>query len=141
MNDSLVQPDCSITSSDTITIDTSSWISGTVLQDGSIMSDTITLTNSNSTGSSYYYNTGAGAGGSLGTITISGGGSGGTTIGSLGTTSFNWKMPEEFVDAFPDYEKIQKMCKAYPALEIAMRNFKTVYDLVKDDYDSPTPKK
>ena len=31
--------------------------------------------------------------------------------------------------------------KKYPALEIALRNFKTVYQLVKDDYDNPTPKK
>jgi hypothetical protein len=126
MNDSSAQPDYSITSTDTITL-------------------------TSSTGSSYYYNTGAGTGGfSSDTITITGGGSGYTiggagvssiTLNDINTSSFNWKMPEEFVDAFPDYGRIQKMCKAYPALEIAMRNFKTVYDLVKDDYDSPTPKK
>jgi len=33
------------------------------------------------------------------------------------------------------------MCKKYPGLEIALRNFRTVYTLVKDDYDNPKVKK
>jgi hypothetical protein len=107
-----------------------------------VLSDTITLTSD--TGSSYYYNTGAGAVGSSGTVSISGS-SGGFTIASgstvtlndINTTSFNWKMPEEFVDAFPDYNRIEKMCKEYPGLAIAFEKFKTVYNLVKDHYDTP----
>jgi hypothetical protein len=50
-------------------------------------------------------------------------------------------MPVEWVGTFPDWDKVEDMCKKYPALEIALRNFKTVYQLVKDDYDNPTPKK
>ena len=50
---------------------------------------------------------------------------------------FNWGDAEEWVDAFPDWQRVQDMCKKYPGLEIALRNFKTVYTLVKDDYDTP----
>jgi hypothetical protein len=50
---------------------------------------------------------------------------------------FNWGDAEEFVDAFPDWQRVQDMCKKYPGLEIALRNFQTVYTLVKDDYDTP----
>ena len=111
-------------------------------------SDTITLTSG--TGSSYYYNTGAGSGGfSSDTITITGGGSG-YTIGAVGSSGviaqnistidpniFTWKLPEEFVDAFPDFDRIQKMCKEYPGLKIAYEKFVTTYKLVKDHYDTP----
>jgi ligand-binding sensor protein len=119
---------------------------GIIAQEISTISDTITLTSG--TGSSYYYNTGAGSGGfSSDTITISNGGSGYTigavgssstvTLNNINTTSFNWKIPEEFVDAFPNYDRIEKMCKEYPGLAIAFEKFKTVYNLVKDHYDTP----
>jgi hypothetical protein len=85
------------------------------------------------------------------TITISGGGTGYTiglgtytistsntvTLDSINTSTFNWKVPEEFVDAFPDYYRIEKMCEEYPGLAIAFEKFKTVYKLVKDHYDTP----
>jgi hypothetical protein len=109
---------------------------GFIAQDvTSILSDTITLTGGTS---NYSYSTGS-------TITISNGGysignlgiSGGGTISSIGATQFNWKSPEEFVDAFPDYDRIEKMCKEYPGLAIAFEKFKTVYNLVKDHYDTP----
>lgn len=84
------------------------------------------------TGSSYYYNTGAGAS----TITISNlGAVSGTISGS--SSEFIWKMPEEFVDTMPDFDRIQKMCEQYPGLKIAFEKFKTTYYLVKDDYDTP----
>ncbi len=51
--------------------------------------------------------------------------------------TFNWGDAEEWVDSFPDWDRVQDMCKKYPGLEIALRNFKTVYTLVKDDYDNP----
>lgn len=51
--------------------------------------------------------------------------------------NFNWGDAEEFVDAFPDWQRVQDMCKKYPGLAVAMRNFQTVYTLVKDDYDHP----
>jgi hypothetical protein len=109
---------------------------GFIAQDvTSILSDTITLTGGVS---NYSYSTGS-------TVTISNGGysignlgiSGGGTISSISATQFNWKSPEEFVDAFPDYDRIEKMCKEYPGLAIAFEKFKTVYNLVKDHYDTP----
>lgn len=54
---------------------------------------------------------------------------------------FNWGDPKEFVDSFPDWQRVQEMCCKYPGLEIALRNFKNVYSLVKDDYDNPTDEK
>jgi len=58
---------------------------------------------------------------------------------NLWNTSFN--LPIDWVDAFPSWDKVQDMCKQYPSLEIALRNFQTIYQLVKDDYDNPAPKK
>jgi hypothetical protein len=87
--------------------------------------------------STNYYYTGAGVAGSAGTITISGGaGASGYTIGSINTSTFDWKT-EEFVDCLPDFDRIQKMCELYPGLKIVYDKFVTTYKLVKDDYDSP----
>jgi hypothetical protein len=114
------------------------------------LSDTLTI--SNSTGSSYYY-TGAGVSGSSSTFTISNGGAvsgsigigtGNVTIGTIsgaGTSAFTWKTPEEFVDAWPEYNRIEDMCKQYPGLRIAFEKFKTTYYLIKDDYDTPEDKR
>ena len=60
---------------------------------------------------------------------------------SIDASHFSWNLPEEWVGTFPEWDRVEDMCKKYPALEIALRNFKTVYQLVKDDYDNPTPKK
>jgi hypothetical protein len=62
-------------------------------------------------------------------------------ITSIDTSAFTFNIPEEWVGTFPAWDRVDNMCKKYPALEIALRNFKTVYQLVKDDYDNPTPKK
>jgi len=115
---------------------------GIVAQEiGSAFSDTITLDtstwNMSSGSSTNYYYTGAGVAGSAGTITISGGaGASGYTIGSINTSTFDWKT-EEFVDCLPDFDRIQKMCELYPGLKIVYDKFVTTYKLVKDDYDSP----
>jgi len=131
MSNSSAQSVYSITSSDTITI-----------------SDTFTLTG----GDTIYTGAGISAFGSGDTITIGNGGAGTYVIGGGITSSstintntinsgagagFNWKTPEEFVDAFPDYDRIQKMCKEYPGLKIAYEKFVTTYKLVKDHYDTP----
>ena len=142
MNNSSAQEDCLTISNDGAVSGSYGFIAQEI---DSVLTDTITLTSG--TGSSYYYNTGAGVGGS-GNITISGS-TGGYTIASgstvtlndINTTSFNWKMPEEFIDAFPDYDRVEKMCKEYPGLAIAFEKFKTVYKLVKDDYDTPKDKR
>ncbi len=66
---------------------------------------------------------------------------GGTySIDSVSITS-SFSLPKEWIDCFPDWHRVEDMCKKYPGLEIAFRNFQTVYELVKDDYDNPTPKK
>ena len=68
--------------------------------------------------------------------------SGNFTIGAAGSSAeYIWKTPIEFVDAFPDFSRIQTMCKEYPGLAIAFEKFKTTYYLVKDEYDNPTSKK
>ena len=84
----------------------------------------------------------------MNTVSVSGSvGAGGVyTISATDTITlnnyeFNWGDSKEFVDSFPVWERVQDMCKKYPGLEIALRNFETVYKLVKDDYDNPTPKK
>jgi hypothetical protein len=45
---------------------------------------------------------------------------------------------DEWRTHFPDFNKIEAMCKEYPALEKAFEKFKTTYEMVKDDYDSKT---
>ena len=65
------------------------------------------------------------------------------TIGtdSAGFNDIHWGQQEEWVNSFPDWLRVEDMCKKYPGLEIALRNFRTVYTLVKDDYDNPKTKK
>ena len=63
------------------------------------------------------------------------------SIDSIDSSSFTFNLPEEWVDSFPAWSRVNDMCKNYPGLEIAFRNFQTVYQLVKDDYDNPVPKK
>jgi nicotinic acid mononucleotide adenylyltransferase len=92
--------------------------------------DTITLTS----GLTYTY----AASPSISTLTTS-------TISTISSIdnigSFNWSGGKDFIDKFPEWDRIKSMCKQYPSLEIALRNFETIYQLVKDDYDNPTPKK
>ena len=63
------------------------------------------------------------------------------TISIDSSSLFTYNMPKEWIDCFPEWRRVEDMCKQYPGLEIAFRNFQTVYQLVKDDYDNPTPKK
>jgi hypothetical protein len=104
------------------------------------------ITINNSTSSNYYY-TGTGIGGASGsTITISSGGtsssSSGFTISGAGT-GYDWSQsfPVDFVNAFPDWDKVQKMCEEYPGLKIAFEKFQTTYKLVVDHYDTPEDKR
>jgi hypothetical protein len=84
-----------------------------------------------------------GAGATTSTISI--GNIGGAFINSIngGATSstYNQRWPKEWVNCFPEWSRIEAMCKQYPGLEIAFRNFKNTYNLVKDDYDNPNTKK
>lgn len=63
------------------------------------------------------------------------------TISSINTSQFTINLPEEWVNCLPDFDRIEKMCKEYPGLAIAFEKFKTVYKLVKDDYDTPKNKR
>lgn len=112
--------------------------------------DTITLTSSTASYdtitidpgySSYQYTTGA-VGSTISSISgayaISGlSTSPVNTISSISISDFKVNLPEEWVNCFPDFDRIEKMCKEYPGLKIAYDQFKTVYALVRDDYDTP----
>ena len=50
---------------------------------------------------------------------------------NMGTIKINRTM---FEDCMPDADRINDMCKEYPALAKAYENFKTVYKLVEQDY-------
>jgi hypothetical protein len=56
-----------------------------------------------------------------------------------GPWSTQWN--QEWQHRFPDWSRVQDMCSKYPGLKIAFDNFKTFYEMCKDDYDNPTPKK
>ena len=110
-------------------------------------SDTITISNSYDYNTTYDYGTITLTSGAVGIGTSMAGGT--YTIGS-GITSINsgydnitingWSN-EEWVNTFPDWHRVDDMCKHYPGLAIALKNFRVIYELVKDDYDNPTPKK
>ncbi len=87
-------------------------------------------------------NGGVGIGSTTGSITLNSGNMSSTFSGNYigDTITFNndWIMPQEWENGFPDWDRIQSMCKTYPGLRIAFEKFKTTYYLVKDDYDNPT---
>jgi len=75
------------------------------------------------------------AGDSISDITISGVNDGTFTIDTNSEDTINigdWNLSGNFGRIDP-YE-VEKMCKEYPALEKVWRNFKAVYDLVKQDW-------
>ena len=104
-----------------------------------LLSDTITITGmaldttSMSTSNNYMFTSSPSISG-LTTVSIPS-----LTINDINSVSFTWG--KDFVDKFPEWDRIKSMCNQYPSLEIALRNFETIYQLVKDDYDNPTPKK
>ena len=111
----------------TITIDTSSnisthtspstvTISGIDYDQGSLITDT---------GSEYINNiTYSTSSSSLNTVTLDD-----THWGD----SIRWDQTE-FVDTMPNLEKIEDMCKEYPALNKAYENFRTIYKMTLQDY-------
>jgi hypothetical protein len=115
---------------DTITLDTSTWANMSAASGGL---SNISIT---SGGSSYSI-------GVAGTYSTSIGGAGATVggitnIGNINSYSnYTINLPEEWVNCFPDFARIEKMCKEYPGLAIAFEKFKTTYKLVKDHYDTP----
>ena len=63
----------------------------------------------------------------------------GTGFSGIGinTSNYTINLPEEWVNCFPDFKRIERMCEEYPGLAIAFEKFKTTYKLVKDHYDTP----
>jgi hypothetical protein len=147
MNNSSVQQDY-------LTISNDGNFSGGIIAKDIISIDTSTMANisaaaggtgnvtiSNTTGTNYYY-TGAGLS-SSGTISIGAIGSGATVTLNGAGTGYDWSQsfPVDFVNAFPDWDKVQKMCEEYPGLKIAFEKFQTTYKLVVDHYDTPEDKR
>ncbi len=83
------------------------------------------------------------------TLTTSGGAGQTYSIGSsyisdtitIDNNQFTFNFPEEWINSFPDWHRVKDMCDKYPGLKIAFDNFRVFYEMVKDDYDNPTPKK
>ena len=121
------------TLSDVITITSSiSDYSTITLSDPISFPTSSTYTISTATGSGGIYNYGAGA--TVGSASIG-------TISSIDTSSFKISFPEEWVNCFPDFKRIEKMCEEYPGLKIAYEKFVTTYKLVADHYDTPEDKR
>ena len=67
--------------------------------------------------------------GATDTITISDG------TYSLDTHAIDWTTNNILGDTRISPEEIEKMCKEYPGLEKVWRNFKSVYDMCKQDFE------
>ena len=128
MSISSVPADYSLTSSDTITFSSST-------------TDTITIGNTTMVSmpsTNYYYTSGSGTFTTGSTVTIGGvGGISSLNSYAVDASTFQVNVPEEFVECLPDFDRVQKMCKEYPGLQIAFEKFKTTYLLVKNHYDTP----
>jgi hypothetical protein len=86
----------------------------------------------------YYYTAGSGTFTTGSTVTIGGvGGISSLNSYAIDASIFQVNVPEEFVECLPDFDRVQKMCKEYPGLQIAFEKFKTTYLLVKNHYDTP----
>ena len=95
--------------------------------------DTITLTG---TGGAGTYTIAPLTTSQIQTITV------GNITGASGTDyTTSWHWGKEWVDHFPEWSRVQDMCVKYPGLKVAFDNFKVFYEMCKDDYDNPIPKK
>jgi hypothetical protein len=47
----------------------------------------------------------------------------------------DWNLSGDFGAISINPYEVEKMCKEYPALDKVWRNFKSVYDMVKQDYE------
>jgi plasmid maintenance system antidote protein VapI len=54
---------------------------------------------------------------------------------TIDTNSADWLSEIHINDTRISPEEIESMCKEYPSLEKVWRNFKSVYDMVKQDYE------
>ena len=54
---------------------------------------------------------------------------------TLDTNAIDWTTNSILGDTRISPEEIERMCKEYPGLEKVWRNFKSVYDMCKQDYE------
>ena len=80
---------------------------------------TINLDNTYGTTTTYW------AGDSITDVTVSG-----IDTDILDTVNIDWIYNNMNIDP----SEVERMCKEYPSLEKVWRNFKSVYDMVKQDY-------
>lgn len=59
-------------------------------------------------------------------------------LSSINISTLN---PVEFEDHMPSVAKVEDMCTEYPALEKAYENFKSVYAMVKQDWQGKQDEK
>ena len=110
---------------DTITITGSSDSNDTIIIN---LDDTYgTTTTYISNDSIGYIATDIGAVGSSYTITA-----GNVDLSTISSVDFNWQFPSD--DTHFEIAEVEKMCAEYPALAKVYENFKTMYDLVKQDW-------
>ena len=63
-----------------------------------------------------------------------------STVTMSSDVNLDWvndlKLPtdEVWVDRLPKIERVKKMCEEYPALQKAYENFKSIYNMVDQDY-------
>ena len=96
---------------------------------GDLLSDdtiTINLDDTYGTTTTYW------AGDSITDITVNGVSDGTFTIdtGTMDTVGLDWVYERHSLSI----SEVEKMCNEYPALEKTWRNFKSMYDMVKQDY-------
>ena len=89
--------------------------------------DTITISLNDTYGTTTTY----WAGDSITDITITDPSDGTFTIDTDSVYTGDWRFSNNSIDP----NEVDRMCKEYPALEKVWRNFKSVYDMVKQDYD------
>ena len=53
------------------------------------------------------------------------------TISTMSSVDFNWNTENTHLEV----AEVEKMCSEYPALAKVYENFKTMYDLVKQDWE------
>lgn len=58
------------------------------------------------------------------------------TVNWTGSEAYSVTLnePVEFENSMPSAYRINEMCKHYPALDKAWKNFKTIYKMVDQDY-------
>ena len=71
------------------------------------------------------------AGDTITDVTFNGSSDGTFTIDTNDTIDIGWIYNNMNIDP----SEVERMCKEYPALEKVWRNFKSVYDMVKQDYE------